>query len=85
MRWVRSCVQVGRRHLPTLQRRRIGDARLRRALQQMWNRTADAGVRHEARHALGPGKYVDAVRLRENGVAGGDVEPAGAGAAPHNE
>ena len=28
-----------------------------RALQQEWNRTIDTRVRHEARHALGPGLY----------------------------
>ena len=61
------------------------DARPCGALQQVWNRTADTRVGHEAHHALGPCLYVDAVRLRENGVADGDVELPGAGAAADNE
>jgi len=64
MLWVRFCVKQGRWHLPALKRCRIGDARLCRVLQQVWHRTAGTRVRHEARHALGPRMYADAVRTR---------------------
>ena len=64
MLWVRFCVKEGRWHLPALKRCRIGDARLCRVLQQVWHRTAGTRVRHEARHALGPRMYADAVRTR---------------------
>ena len=58
----------------------IRRARLCEAPQQVRNR-ADAGVRHEADHAGRAGVDVDAVRLRENGIACGNVERSGDGAA----
>jgi hypothetical protein len=53
-------------------------------LQQVRNRAA-ARVRREARHADGAGVYVDAVRLRENGIARDNVEPSGDSTAAENE
>jgi hypothetical protein len=51
-------------------------ARLCETLQQVRNRAA-ARVRREAHHADGAGAYVDAVRLRENGIARDNVERSG--------
>ena len=62
----------------------IDRARLRETLQQMWNRAA-ARVRHEAHHAAGAGMYLDAVRLREKGIARDNIERSGDGTAAENE
>ena len=58
--------------------------RLSEALQQVWNR-ADTRVRHEAHQADRADVYVDAIRLRENGVAYGNVERSGASTTTDNE
>ena len=50
----------------------------------MRNRAA-ARVRHEAHHAAGAGVNVDAVRLREKGIARGNLERSGDSTAAENE
>jgi hypothetical protein len=71
-------------HLSILGPARIHCARLFDAPQQVRNRVATR-VRREAHHADRTGLYVDAVRLRENGVAFRNVERSGTGTSAENE